>query len=223
MFYNICQNALAADERHEPAVDRLNSAMQMIGLKSRKFQKVRMVTYENCERLSCLGHETLLLLKKNEGSGKRNVQVLLEHLWPSGDASESREGSNFVERSIVLWDCWGEVVELMSERDLEKLRKLIYSKHSIGLPSFIKVCREFCFRHQALLHKTHCKSFYLHTLLAHAGEFIRELEKFDMCLGMMSNSGVERQHASRSAGAAGRSTTRSLRTRRICSGLRSSP
>jgi hypothetical protein len=56
------------------------------------------------------------------------------------------------------------------------------------------VCREFCFRYQALFHKTHCKSFYLHTLLAHAGDFMRELEKHDMCLGMMSNSGAERRH-----------------------------
>ena len=69
-----------------------------------------------------MGHEALLLLKKNEESGKRNV--LLEHLWPSGDASESREGRNFVERSIVLWECWGEVVQLMSERDPAKLRQL---------------------------------------------------------------------------------------------------
>jgi len=191
MFYNICQNALAAGE---PAVARLNSAMQMIGLKSKKFQKVRMFTCEQYERLSFLGHEALLLLKKNEESGKRNVQVLLEHLWPSGDASESREGRNFVERSIVLWDCWGEVVELMSERDPEKLRKSINSKHGNGFARFGKVCREFCFRYQALFHKTHCKSFYLHTLLAHAGDFMRELEKFDMCLGMMSNSGAERRH-----------------------------
>ena len=191
MFYNICQNALAAGE---PAVARLNSAMQMIGLKSKKFQKVRMFTCEHYERLSFLGHEALLLLKKNEESGKRNVQVLLEHLWPSGDASESREGRNFVERSIVLWDCWGEVVELMSERDPEKLRKSMNSKYGNGFARFGKVCREFCFRYQALFHKTHCKSFYLHTLLAHAGDFMRELEKYDMCLGMMSNSGAERRH-----------------------------
>ncbi len=78
------------------------------------------------------------------------MQVLLEHLWPSGDASESREGSNFVERSIVLGDCWGQVVELMSERDLEKLRKSIDSKHGNGFARFGKVCREFCFRYQAL-------------------------------------------------------------------------
>ncbi len=58
MFYNICQNALAAGE---PAVDLLNSAMQMIGLKSKKYQKVRIFTCENYECLSFLGHEALLL------------------------------------------------------------------------------------------------------------------------------------------------------------------
>ncbi len=40
-----------------------------------------------------------------------------------------------------------------------------------------------CFRYQALFYKMHCKSFYLHTLLAHARDFMRELENFDMCLG----------------------------------------
>ena len=192
MFYNICQNALAAGE---PAVARLNIAMGMIGLKSKKFQKVRMFNCENYERLSFLGHEALLLLKRAEGGGgKRNVQILLEHLWPAGDASESKEGRNFVERSIVLWECWGEVVELMSERNPENLRKRVDGRHGDGFARFGKVCREFCFRYQALFHKTHCKSFYLHTLLAHAGDFMRELERHGMCLGMMSNSGAERRH-----------------------------
>jgi hypothetical protein len=30
--------------------------------------------------------------------------------------------------------------------------------------------------------------------MAHAGDFMRELEKHGMCLGMMSNSGAERRH-----------------------------
>jgi hypothetical protein len=191
MFYNICQNALAAGD---PAVARLNSAMELIGLKSKKFQKIRMFNCENYERLSFLGHEALQLLKRDKTTGKRNVQVLLEHLWPAGDASESKEGRNFVERSIVLWECWGEVVELMSERDPANLRKSKNTRHGDGFARFGKVCREFCFRYQALFHKTHCKSFYLHTLLAHAGDFMRELEKHGMCLGMMSNSGAERRH-----------------------------
>jgi hypothetical protein len=190
MFYNICQNALAAGD---PAVARLNTAMGQIGLKAKKFQKVRLFNSENYERLSFLGHEALLLLKKNS-QGKRNIHLLLEHLWPSGDSVvESLEGLNFVDRSIVLWDCWAEVVELMSERDPTVLRKSV-DDHGDGFARFGKVCREFCFRYQAMFHKTHCKSFYLHTLLAHAGEFMQELEKHGMCLGMMSNSGAERRH-----------------------------
>uniref|UniRef100_A0A7S0MB41 Uncharacterized protein n=1 Tax=Cryptomonas curvata TaxID=233186 RepID=A0A7S0MB41_9CRYP len=191
MFYNICQNALAAGD---PAVARLNSAMELIGLKSKKIQKVRMFSCDNYERLSFLGHEALHLLKKDRDSGKRNVQVLLEHLWPSGDASESAEGVDFVNRSVELWECWGEVVELMSERNPENLRKWVDGMHGDGFARFGKVCREFCFRYQSMFHKTHCKSFYLHTLLAHGGDFMRELEKHGMCLGMMSNSGAERRH-----------------------------
>jgi hypothetical protein len=48
--------------------------------------------------------------------------------------------------------------------------------------------------YQAMFHEQHCRSFYLHTLLHHAGDFMRELEKDGMCLGMMSNSGAERRH-----------------------------
>ena len=155
---------------------------------------MRMFNCDNYERLSFLGHEALQLLKRDATTGKRNVQVLLEHLWPAGDASESKEGRNFVKRSIVLWECWGEVVELMSERDPANLRKSKNTRHGDGFARFGKVCREFCFRYQALFHKTHCKSFYLHTLLAHAGDFMRELGKHGMCLGMMSNSGAERRH-----------------------------
>jgi hypothetical protein len=140
-----------------------------------------------------LGHEALHLLKKADG-GRRNIQVLLEHLWPSGDSSESPEGLNFVRRSIVLWESWAEAVELMSQRDPEHLRKSIDDRHGDGFARFGKVCREFVFRYQAMFHKTHCKSFYLHTLLAHAGDFMRELERHNMCLGMMSNSGAERRH-----------------------------
>jgi hypothetical protein len=136
MFYNIFQNALAAGD---PAVARLNSAMELIGLKSKKFQKVRMFDCENNERMSFLGHEAQLLSKRNATTGKRNVQVLLEHLWPSGDASESKEGRNFVNRSIVLWECWGEVVELMSERDPANLRKSKDTKHGDGFARFGKV------------------------------------------------------------------------------------
>ena len=191
MFYNICQNALAGGDA---AVARLNDAMELIGLKSKKFQKVRMFSCDNYERLSFLGHEALHLLKKDKESGKRNVQVLLEHLWPSGDASESTEGVDFVTRSVELWECWGEVVELMSERNPENLRKWVDDKHGDGFARFGKVCREFCFRYQSMFHKTHCKSFYLHTLLAHGGDFMRELERHGMCLGMMSNSGAERRH-----------------------------
>ncbi len=38
------------------------------------------------------------------------------------------------------------------------------------------------------------KSYYLHMLLHHAGDFMRTLQKEKYTLGMMSNSGAERRH-----------------------------
>jgi len=55
-------------------------------------------------------------------------------------------------------------------------------------------CREFIFRFQAMSTEDYSKSYYLHTLLHHAGDFMRELQKEGMTLGMMSNSGAERRH-----------------------------
>ncbi len=66
---------------------------------------------------------------------------------------------NFVVRSILLWECWAEVVELMSERDPAKLWKSVDGMGD-GFARFGKLCRGFCFRYQTLFHKTHHKSFY---------------------------------------------------------------
>ena len=186
MFYNICQNALAGGN---PVVSRLNEALEFIGFKSKKFQKVRSFSTDHFERLSFQGHEALHLLKHTE-EGKLNIVVLLKMVWPGGDATETAEGRSFVKRSAVLWEQWAKVVALMTERDPQALRNM----QGDGFAIFGKECRDFCFRYQSMFHKTHCKSFYLHTLLAHAGDFMRELERYDMCLGMMSNSGAERRH-----------------------------
>jgi hypothetical protein len=163
----------------------------MAGFKSKKFEKVRHFDSKNYERLSFLGHEALHLLKRKEEGGDRNIAIILKNLWPQGDAPERMDqvdGTRFVARSLDLWEQWARVVELMTERDPSKVR----AKN--GFETFGKECRDFIFLFQAMFHKAQCKAFYLHTLMAHAGDFMRELGKYDMCLGMMSNSGAERRH-----------------------------
>jgi hypothetical protein len=188
MFEQICQFAMAGGEAH---LRRLNEGLLMAGFKSKKFEKLRHFDSNNYERLSFLGHESLHLLKRNEESGDRNIAVILKHLWPRGDAPERKDqvnGARFVARSVDLWEKWAKVVELMTERDPQKVRS------TNGFATFGKDCRDFIFLFQAMFHKAQCKAFYLHTLMAHAGDFMRELGKYDMCLGMMSNSGAERRH-----------------------------
>ena len=188
MFQQICQFAMAGGEAH---LQRLNEGLRMAGFKSKKFEKLRHFDSSNYEKLSFLGHESLHLLKRNEESGERNIAVILKHLWPEGDAPERKdqvEGARFVARSVDLWEKWARVVELMTERDPKAVR----AKN--GFATFGKDCRDFIFLFQAMFHKAQCKAFYLHTLMAHAGDFMRELDKYGMCLGMMSNSGAERRH-----------------------------
>ena len=92
----------------------------------------------------------------------------------------------------ALWTQWSKVVNIMKERYPEKFRDID------GFARFGTECREFCQLYQATyhdsVHEQDCRSFYLHTLMHHAGDFIRELEGQGMCLGMMSNSGVECRH-----------------------------
>ena len=77
----------------------------------------------------------------------------------------------------------------MLERDPEKI-----VANNDGFDRFGKECRQFCCLYQTMYHEQHCRSFYLHTLLHHAGDFMRELHAHGMCLGMMANSGAERRH-----------------------------
>ena len=188
MFKQICQFAMAGGEA---CLKRLNDGLSMAGFKSKKFEKLQTFDSKHYEKLSFLGHESLHLLKRKDGSGDRNIAIILKHIWPQGDAPDRLDkvdGTNFVVRSLDLWEQWATVVELMTERDYQKvLRKN-------GFATFGKECREFCFLFQAMFHKAQCKAFYLHTLMAHAGDFMRELGKYGMCLGMMSNSGAERRH-----------------------------
>jgi len=187
LFQQICQFGMAGGEHH---LRRLNEALASAGFKSKKFEKLRHFDSKNYEKLSFLGHESLHLLKQG-ANGERNIALILKSIWPQGDAPQRADevnGDRFVARSIDLWEQWAKVVELMTERDPEELRK------KNGFATFGKECRDFCFLFQAMFHKTQCKGFYLHTLMAHAGDFMRELEKHGMCLGMMSNSGAERRH-----------------------------
>ncbi len=92
-------------------------------------------------------------------------------------------------RQQSLWEQWSEVVSLMTELDPAKV-----AEYRDGFARMGKECRKFCHLHQSMYHQEHCQSFYLHTLLHHAGDFMRELEKDCMCLGMMANSWAERRH-----------------------------
>jgi len=137
------------------------------------------------EKLTFEGHQALKLLAQ-EG-GKMAVTNILELMWPTGDADDEG-GRQYVPRVTALWAQWSKVVHIMKERDPEKVRG------EQGFARFGKECREFCRLYQAMYHEQHCRSFYLHVLMHHAGDFMRELEREGMCLGMMSNSGVERRH-----------------------------
>ena len=127
-----------------------------------------------------------MVARRNDG--KLAVQHMLELMWPSGDLDETG-GRFFVIRQTELWKQWGKVAELMLERDPEKI-----VANNNGFERFGKECRQFCCLYQTMYHEQHCRSFYLHTLLHHAGDFMRELHAHGMCLGMMANSGAERRH-----------------------------
>ena len=181
MFMMITQRCL----KNEPVIDRLNAGLAKAGI-CKKLTKVAGVTgVHTYEKLTFEGHQALKLLA--EEGGTMAVTKILELMWPKGDA-DGEGGRKYVPRVTALWAQWSKVVNIMKERDPEKVRS------EQGFARFGKECREFCRLYQAMYHEQHCRSFYLHVLMHHAGDFMRALEKEGMCLGMMSNSGVERRH-----------------------------
>jgi hypothetical protein len=183
MFLMITQRCL----KNEAVIDRLNQGLKDAGI-CKQFSKTPGASgVHTYEKLTFEGHQALKLLAKQDG--KMAVVRILEGMWPSGSCLDSEDGRDYVPRQQVLWEQWSEVVSLMTERDPAKV-----AANRNGFARFGKECRQFCHLFQAMYHQEHCRSFYLHTLLHHAGDFMRELEKHGMCLGMMANSGAERRH-----------------------------
>ena len=188
LFQNICQMAV---KHQDPVIDRMNAGLKEAGI-PRAYKKI--IGSVNYEKVTFEGHHALRLIRK-DGNGVMEIEKILRLMWPSGDAEgdEHYDGVRYVQRTVVLWEQWSKVVQLMSQRDPSKLRLNVVDSED-GFQRFGKECREFMFRYQSMFCQEHCRSFYLHTLLHHAGEFMRELEQSGMCLGMVSNSGAERRH-----------------------------
>jgi hypothetical protein len=182
MFMMITQRCL----KNEPVINRLNAGLEAAGI-CKKFSKIPGASgVHTYEKLTFEGHQALKLLVIDEG-GKMAVNRIMESMWPRGDA-DGENGRAYVPRAAALWTQWAKVVEIMTERDPAQVEEVD------GFNRFGKECREFCRMYQAMYHEQHCRSFYLHLLMHHAGDFMRELQNEGMCLGMMSNSGVERRH-----------------------------
>jgi hypothetical protein len=182
MFMMITQRCL----KNEPVINRLNAGLEKAGICKRLSKVVCVTGVHTYEKLTFEGHQALKLLAEDDG-GKMAVTKTLESMWPTGDA-DGEGGAKYVPRVTALWAQWRKVVNLMKERDPSKVAQVD------GFERFGKECREFCRLYQAMYHQQHCRSFYLHVLMHHAGDFMRELATEGMCLGMMSNSGVERRH-----------------------------
>jgi hypothetical protein len=193
LLLNICLLAIAAGYK---AVDALNAGLKKVGL-TRQLQKEKGAggKGEVYGKISLLGFEVFQLLeplKDCDDQSMMAIEHVLKEIWPTGQAGNTPETQNYVARTTVLWRQWKKVAELMYERDFEVLAR--DDGHGSGFDNFGKECREFCTLYQLMFHEAHCKSFYLHSLLHHAGDFMRALQAHGLTLGMMSNSGAERRH-----------------------------
>ena len=191
LFHQICQAALTSS-KSKKLIECMNTALQDLGI-NRRF-KESLVTGKY-EKLSFEGHQALDLLA-TDADGKMGIQRVLDAMWPGAaeDTGVGRAyGIEFVPRTIEVWRQWAVVVKLMSERFSENLKKDVVDGED-GFARFGKECREFIFRFQSMSTVDYSKSYYLHTLLHHAGDFMRALQNEGLTLGMMSNSGAERRH-----------------------------
>ena len=191
LFYQICQ-AAQTSSREKQLIERMNTALRDLGIN--RSYKESLVT-KKYEKISFEGHQAWRLLETGT-DGRMGIERVLDAMWP-GAAEDTgvgkAYGTKFVPRTIEVWRQWAVVVKLMSERFTEKLLKDVVDGED-GFARFGKECREFIFRFQSMSTEDNSKSYYLHTLLHHAGDFMRALQKEGLTLGMMSNSGAERRH-----------------------------
>ena len=184
MFQMITQQCL----KNPHVIVRLNSGLTKAGI-SKQFKEASGHGGTHFyEKVTFEGHEALKLLAKDGTEGQLNIVSILQSMWPSGDVDDVG-GTDYVKKQTALWVQWSEVVALMTQRNPATLMA-----NNDGGSRFGKECREFCFRFQSMFHQDHCRSFYLHTLMHHAGDMMRELQNHGMCIGMMANSGAERRH-----------------------------
>ena len=191
LFHQICQ-AAGSSKSSSKLIERMNAALHELGI-NRSYKKSEVTG--NYEKVSFEGHQALDLLAKGR-DGKMGIERVLEAIWPGAvDDSEVTKvyQADFVMRTIEVWRQWAVVVKLMSERFTEKLEKDIVGGEN-GFERFGKECREFIFRFQSMSTVDYSKAFYLHTILHHAGDFMRALQAEGLTLGMMSNSACERRH-----------------------------
>jgi hypothetical protein len=194
LFNQICQAALSSDKNRSRLIDSMNSALAELGINRSYKQSLVTGKYE---KVTFEGHQALALLETSDvHGGKMGIERVLDAMWP-GAAVETgvkkAYGTGFVPRTIEVWRQWAVVVKLMNQRFSEKLEKDVVDGED-GFQRFGKECREFIFRFQSMSTVDYSKAYYLHTLLHHAGDFVRELRKMGLTLGMMGNSGVERRH-----------------------------
>jgi hypothetical protein len=191
LFYQICQ-AAETSCRSKQLIERMNTALRDLGIN--RSYKESLVT-KKYEKISFEGHQAWRLLDTGT-DGKMGIQRVLDAMWP-GAAEDSGVGKaygiKFVPRVMEVWRQWAVVANLMSERFSKKLKEDVVDGED-GFARFGKECREFIFRFQSMSTVDYSKSYYLHTLLHHAGGFMRALGLVGLTLGMLSNSAAERKH-----------------------------
>ena len=191
LFQQICQAALCSSSKSK-LIEVMNAALVGEGI----HRCYKQSESGNWEKISFEGHQAKKLLEKDASSGLMRIERVLDAMWPDKSEDNGVEvayGTGFVSRTAAVWRQWAVVVKLMTERFPKTLRADVVDGED-GFERFGKECRDFIFRLQSMTVEDYSKSYYLHTLLHHAGDFMRALEKEGMCLGMMSNSGAERRH-----------------------------
>ena len=190
LVQQICQAALCSS-RKSAVIERLNAALKREGI-SRSYKQSESGSWE---KITLEGHQAKRLLEKS-AAGQMRIERVLESMWPGSSQDAGVEGTygiQYVPRTVALWRQWGVVVNLMTERYPAALLEDVVDGAN-GFARFGRECRDFIFRLQSMYVEDYSKSYYLHTILHHAGDFMRALEAEGMCLGMMSNSGAERRH-----------------------------
>ena len=166
-------------------VQKLKEAFKThLGLEN-KF--VRSEKTQGWNKVSLYGYECWRFAETDE-NGISKIEKVIREVWPDGVGIVKGPGQlrdhEFADRYCKLWSLFNLVMR----------QTLCKDPNNADLAQYGANCRDLGARWCLLLPSNRCSTFYLHTLMHHAGDLMEYCLERKLSISMLENSGAERRH-----------------------------